>query len=366
MVAASAAPGIGVRPAAAHEEVPGVRNVLDEVEPALPGVTVQVQTSAADQLVLENTGSTPLEVLDERGQPFLRIGPAGVEANQAAPAWYLSNSPTGQIAIPPDATPTAPARWVVVAADPSWGWFDHRLHQTILTAAPERRGRIESWKVPIRAGDRTAEIRGHREFAPPSGSFVARLTGPVPPGLTVNVAPGTVPAFFLTADPGAGDVVILGEEGEPFARLTAAGAEVNEASPSWPLTAASLGRRVEGRVGAQEPPRWTSVRPQRQLTWLERRAHYPEEEPPDAVRHAGQEADVADWSVPLTVAGTPATLTGVVRWIPAKRTAEEPPATGGDEEPRMSPLALFGAGAVVLGVLLALTVLRRRTPPPTR
>ena len=77
--------GLVSQPAWAHREVIGVTSVLDSVEPPLPdGVTVQVVRSVADQVVAANTTATPLEVLDEAGEPFLRIGPAGVEGDVAS------------------------------------------------------------------------------------------------------------------------------------------------------------------------------------------------------------------------------------------------------------------------------------------
>ncbi|HEY2429736.1 MAG TPA: hypothetical protein VGI06_12450, partial [Acidimicrobiales bacterium] len=76
----------------AHTIAPGVRNLVDAVVPALPGVTVTDQFTAADELTMAVDGSTPVEVLAPTGEPFLRISRAGVEANTNSVAWYASES----------------------------------------------------------------------------------------------------------------------------------------------------------------------------------------------------------------------------------------------------------------------------------
>lgn len=105
-----------------------IRPVLDAVQPALPGLTVQIAARVTAQLVVANPTPTTLSVLDGDGQPLLRIGPEGVLANRSSPWWYLTNSPNGDAPIPADAQPGAPPRWERVSADPAWGWFEHRLH----------------------------------------------------------------------------------------------------------------------------------------------------------------------------------------------------------------------------------------------
>src|SRR5215211_6511023 len=128
VVLGAAALAVPATPAAAHSSDPSVRPVLDTVEPALPGVTVQLAQSVTAQMVVANPTPSTLSVLDGDGQPFLRIGPEGVFANRASPWWYLTNSPNGDASIPAGAQPGAPPRWEQVAAEPAWGWFEHRLH----------------------------------------------------------------------------------------------------------------------------------------------------------------------------------------------------------------------------------------------
>ena len=68
-------------PAGAHASDPSVRPVIDAVDPAVPGVTVQLAASVTAQLVVSNPTPTTVSVLDVNDEPFLRIGPEGVTAN---------------------------------------------------------------------------------------------------------------------------------------------------------------------------------------------------------------------------------------------------------------------------------------------
>ena len=142
-------------PARAHSEIPGFRHVLDGVNPAVPGVRIEVVTSAAAQLVAENPTPTPLEIVAEGGEGFLRIGASGVEANLASPDWYRSATPEGDGRVPSTAVAGATPNWVRISSDSAWGWFDHRLHATRADQAPAgaRGGAIQlgSWTVPARS-----------------------------------------------------------------------------------------------------------------------------------------------------------------------------------------------------------------------
>ena len=72
-----------------------VRAVIDDAAlPAeLAGMRIEVHETVGPQLVLANPTAREVEVLDAGGIAFLRIGPAGVEANVAARAWFQTFSP---------------------------------------------------------------------------------------------------------------------------------------------------------------------------------------------------------------------------------------------------------------------------------
>lgn len=338
LVAASAALVLA-EPTVAHQEVPGVTNVLDSVEPELPaGVTIQVQRSVADQLVAENAGDVALEVLGEESEAFLRIGPEGVEADVASPEWHRSNSPDGLITLPEGVSATAEPQWVRVSPDPSWGWFDHRLHEAPVTreptVGPGEDLVLDRWEIPMRVGETPILVRGRRIFSRPAGRFHHVIESPIP-GMQVSVLEGNVPAIFLTA-PGQSDVELLGADGEPFARFGAEGAEVNDASPTWALTARRDGEfDASGPVGAGVKPRWRRVNPSPQLIWLEPRAVPPVE---------GRDHE---WSVPARWQGRSVALQGRSEWI----ADPEPPSQKSSFAPALIRAAV--AGVVVFLFLLA-------------
>lgn len=315
-------------PLAAHEEVPGVRPVIDSIEPPLPaGVVVQTAISVADQLVVENTTDTELVVLGEAGEPFLRIGKEGVFANLKSPTWYRSNDPSGTAAPPADADPKAEPVYGRASREPAWGWFDHRMHRTRLSGAPSVESadtpvRLESWEIPMRYGTTAVLVKGHREFRLPPGAFETKVLK-FPDGLPVTaLGGGAVP--LLAASIGRSvdvPITIIGEQGEPMARLSSRVIEVNESSPTYVFTAESKGGyRRNGPVGAGEAPRWSPMGAKNQFSWLERRAQIVT---PDGTGTPGQEQR---WTVPVLVGDTAGAIEGVTTWVPSK----VPVVAGGD------------------------------------
>src|SRR5690349_14377772 len=88
-LAAVAAALVAAPPAAGHgESDPAVRATVTEVTPARDGLTVRPVGGPALRLELTNRGAEPVELLARTGEPWLRIGPAGVEANVRSPTWY--------------------------------------------------------------------------------------------------------------------------------------------------------------------------------------------------------------------------------------------------------------------------------------
>ena len=308
-------------PASAQVVSPGQRDVLDGLSPAVPGLTVEVNSNVGEELLVANPTPTPVFVLAPSGEPFLEITQAGTLANLNSPTWYRVNDPTGAATVPSGLVPTAPPRWVPVTSQSSWGWFDPRLPAALKTnAAPPRGGatiRIGDWSVPLRYGQEAVTVRGHFEYHLPRGSFVPKLVSPLPPapGVLLGVTPGTIPALFLDVS-GAQTVVVLGQVGEPFLRVGPGGAEVNLASPTWSLTAASRGEAPAGVVDAKAPPVWKQLDTSPRIGWLEPRAHYDLGEPPPAVQNLSVATDMVHWTVPLVIGTTHVDVQGVTSWVP--------------------------------------------------
>lgn len=353
-------------PALAHEEMPGVKAVLDSITPPLPaGVTVQTAISVSDQLVVQNTTGVDLIVLGEAGEPFLRIGPQGTFANIKSPTWYRSNDPTGAAVPPESADPKAEPVYARVTTDPSWGWFDHRMHRTTLTkapagAAPDKEVRLESWLIPMRYGGTPVAVQGHRAFELPGGRFEATVVRS-PAEVRAVAFNGTVPAiglFLHNAKTSAVTVTVLGAEGEPFARLSAAGVEVNEASPTWVFTAQGKGAGYQptGAVGAKEPPRWKKESTGDQVTWLERRAQ---------VVNPGESRG---WEIPVLVGERADVISGVTKWQATSAAASSSSAKT-KKSGKSSPSPLWyvlmfaGGAAAAFGILFVGKLVLTRLSP---
>lgn len=341
-------------PAAAHEEIPGVTNVLDSIEPAPPaGLTIQVTRSVADQVIVENTTSEELEVLGEDGLPFIRIGPNGVEHNRASPDLYRSYSPEGVGLAASEFTAGEPAKWVKVSEHPAWGWFDHRLHRASLArppqAVPGQSVVLERWTIPMRYGGDPLRATGRRLYSRPTGTFRHTIVHQIPRTET-SVLSGKVPALFLQVEEKIDELILFGVAGEPFLRFGPGSVEGNAASPTWVLTARGRGSfDPEAPLGADLPPRWELVGPTPYLAWLEPRA-VPSEEGADFT-----------WSIPGQLDGEPVSLRGRSVWVPLK---EDESGGVGDWRP-----AAAAGGLVLLAAAGSAVAVRSRAqaaPPDGR
>jgi hypothetical protein len=354
VTASSVAVAVPAVPAAAHTTDPTIVTRIDAVTPPLPGVTVEVRAGAADQLLVVNTTAQPVEVVATGGEPFLRIGPDVVAANLDSPDWYRANSPQGAARVPATAKAGAKPRWATVARGASWGWFDHRLHDTERSLTPELRGvrrtvRLAGWTVPLRHGGAAVTVSGHVEYRPVLGSFRTVVTDR-PRGVEVDALDGRVPGLFLRWD-GKGALVVRGIAREPFARLTTNGAEVNDASPTWQEDQRLRGVAPPGvPVDAGATPAWRRTGTSPQLTWLDRRLAYAPGFPPDDVARAGTETTLVEWSVDVDAAGVAGQVRGTTTWVPSG--VQE----GRDTRRRWTVVVFAGAALAVV-----LVVLRRRS-----
>src|SRR6185436_2355742 len=89
--------------------------------------------------------------------------------------------------------------------------------------------------------------------------FEPTLTNTQPaPGVTLTALPGNPTPAISVSNTGPDEVVVLGDQDEPFARITNKGAEANTLSPTW---VASQDRAAVATSGAdpKAPPRWEAV-----------------------------------------------------------------------------------------------------------
>ena len=313
---------VTLTPAAqAHEGTdPTVAAVLDRIAPDMPGVTIEVETTRlGPQFVLENPTPTEVTILSSVGDPLFRIGPQGVLGNFRSPEWYTSKTPDGAIAIPERAAEQGPPVWAQVSKEPSWGWFDHRLHS--VKVAPDQKDRtaplstIGTWTVPLEYGDALGSVDGHFEYRPAVGTFAPSLEETRPaPGVTLTALQGNPTPGIAITNEGRSEVVVLGDAGEPYLRMTAAGGtEANQASPTW---IASLDPAARGELAgdAAAPPQWQVVQPAAQYSFVLDRAA-----PDQALTELyaiTDETVVRNWTLSLVVDGQRRDVAGTTTMTP--------------------------------------------------
>jgi hypothetical protein len=350
-------------PAAAHEGNPAVRVELDAA--SVPeGLEVEVVASVTDQLVVSNPSGDVLEILDDNGDPFLRIGPEGVDANLNAVGWYQTNNPFGTSDIPDRAVAGAAPDWAKVAAEPSWGWFDHRLHPADVRIPPEiaeagQPAELARWQVPVRWRGAEQALAGAIVYRPIRGSVVAELVAPpAVDGLTIGVLQGRVPGLFLENDSGE-VVVVRGADGEPFLRFGRRGVQANRHSPAWLAARRAEGGDLSAQViDASLRPAWQRVSDVPRFGWIDPRTAYPDEEPPAAVIDAGVRTALREWEIPLAVGGQEIVVRGVTSWEPLPGA----PHVADSGVGRLLRPGAVAAG--VLGLVALLWLLRRRPRTP--
>lgn len=367
--------GPAAGPAAAHGGgEPQAEPIVEAVTPTVPGITIQVAFSVNYQFLASNTTTRTVSFLADSGEPFLRIGPDGVYGNLASPAFYQANVPDGGGRVPPQAKPgpAVPPVWRRLAREPSWGWYDHRLHPENGAVPPEviRANKVAvlgRWSAAFRIDDQPGEIKGRLEYAPPTGSFTMMQKSSQTPaeGLKIQVLPGrTVPAVFLenlSPEP----VVVLGRSGEPFARIGPQVSEVNLRSPTWSEIQQASGKDPSDETDAKAEPKWQKVADAPRWQWVELRAAAPKEEPPAPVIAQGKAVTVRTWSIPYLLGDRRETIEGITEFVPIAAMRDR--ALGKAEQDEGFDLVLYGGAALAVAVLgggiwlVTSKVRRRRT-----
>jgi deferrochelatase/peroxidase EfeB len=156
-------------PALAHD-VGGVgatnfRTTLAGLTPSVPGVSLQVIENGS-RLELRNDTSTEVVLLGYSGEPYARVGPAGVFVNDRSPATYLNADRFSITTVPATADPKQPPVWDRVDSQPVFRWHDHRIHwmltvlPPVVSADPGAFHHISTWTIELRYGSRTLTATG--------------------------------------------------------------------------------------------------------------------------------------------------------------------------------------------------------------
>ena len=372
-VLAVALVGLPARPAGAHAGDGLTQAILEQVSPATPGITMQVAYSVNYELLVANHSQQVVTFLADSGEPFLQIGPTGVQGNFASPTFYASDVPEGLTQFPAQARPGAdvPPIWRTLSAQPNWGWYDHRLHPTASSVPPEiikadKPAVLGTWRIPFRLGPQAGEVRGRFEFRPPTGAYTPVQKSPLTPadGVKVQVVPSpTVPAIFvenLSGEP----VVVLGKDGEPFARIGPKVTEVNTKSPVWAEIEQARGHDPSDEADSTAAPVWRQVADTPRWSWPEFRAAAPKSDPPQAVVARGKTVTVKNWSIPYLIGDRRAAVDGVTQWVPIaelRKRAAGPTGSGRGSHVGLYAALAAAAAALGAGAWLITSMVRNRS-----
>lgn len=111
-------------------------------------------------------------------------------------------------------------------------------------------------------------------------------------------------------------VVVIGYEGEPYARLEPTGdVHLNLRSPSLAPSNDRWGRTpAGGQEDAGARPHWYKVSDDGKLAWFDRRSHYRKIGVPPAVVDPAKRQEIWQYRIPLRVGGEPAEIRGTLYW----------------------------------------------------
>jgi hypothetical protein len=117
-------------------------------------------------------------------EPYLRIGPKGVEENRRSAAAYVNDDRQGTTSPPDSVDPDAAPVWKRISTVPVARFHDHRAHYMgsllpeQVAAEPGKRHRFNEFEIPIAQGASVTEVTGYVEWIP-SPRAVAQYVGAV-------------------------------------------------------------------------------------------------------------------------------------------------------------------------------------------
>src|SRR5262245_45884616 len=147
------------------------------ISPEVPGVSIRVVEAGA-RLELVNTSGQDVIVPGYSGEPYLKVGPGGIEENTRSPATYVNQAVDASVKAPPEADPAAEPVWRHVGGGNRVAWHDHRTHWMGTTPPPAVRqnpGREHvinpEWQIDFQRAGQPIVVKGDLRWVPgPSGT----------------------------------------------------------------------------------------------------------------------------------------------------------------------------------------------------
>jgi hypothetical protein len=167
---------VGAAPAAAHAvggaQASNYQTRILSIQPVVPGLQVEVVDAGARLRVRNHTGREVM-VLGYAGEPYLRVGPAGMFENRRSPATYLNRARLNPAPPPPDASADAQPLWRRIGDGDTVTWHDHRAHWMGATDPPQVKAApnrtqvvVPGWQAELRVGNQPVRISGDLRWVP--------------------------------------------------------------------------------------------------------------------------------------------------------------------------------------------------------
>jgi hypothetical protein len=171
---------VGATPADAHT-ITGVaptnyRSEIVGVNPKWVGVSVRL-LDLGNRVELVNKGRADVVVLGYQGEPYLRVGPAGVFENRHSPSVALNKvtatGATTSTTVPPsNADALAPPEWRKTGEGNSVRWRDRRTRwegpapAAVSAATDQTQVVVPQWLIGLRRGTEDASVSGRITYVP--------------------------------------------------------------------------------------------------------------------------------------------------------------------------------------------------------
>ncbi len=178
-------------------------------------------------------------------------------------------------------------------------------------------------------------------------SVIDSISPPLPTGVSIEVL--DYDSYFQLVDRSGHEVVILGYENEPYARIEKDGTvQVNQRSPATFLNDNRFAEvTVPASADPKAAPEWKTVDQSGTFIWHDHRMHWMSKSVPAVVTDKGKKTKVFDYSIPLRVDGTSTTLHGSLWWVGGATTSK-------------LPFLIGGVVIVLAGLALVIWTRRRR------
>jgi hypothetical protein len=177
------APALVAAPdARAHGITGSYRSAISSVNPATPGLDVQVVAGGGDLKVTDTAGAVII-IDGYEDEPYLRFTPTAVYRNTHSPATYLNETSDASSGLPPGADASLAPQWEKVSDSGTYQWHDHRIHwmasnpPTPVQDHPGSRAHIFDWKIGGSVDGRPLVVRGTLDWVPRTRHVTPILVG---------------------------------------------------------------------------------------------------------------------------------------------------------------------------------------------